>query len=806
MSRFRFHPAPLAVAVALLAAVPAQAQSGAAPASIEFRIAAQPLAQALDALARQARLELMVQPALVEGKSAPAVQGQLTASEALNRLLAGSGLYAEIDGSAVLVRRVPQGSATLAPVTVSALAARSAVTEHTGSYTTPAVTLGRGTQAIKDIPQSVSVVTRQLMDDQNLKSVYDVLASTTGITLAQSPQGGKYIYSRGFDLTTVQYDGVPLNRGIYGRASNFSSNMASIDRAEVLRGAAGLLQGEGSPGGAVNLVRKRPLDGNAMTAELRAGSWDRYGAQLDISRVLNEEGTLRGRALIDHEDQHSFIDYVNRRNTAVYGTLEYDLSPATRINVAASAEEIHGRPFLNGLPRSTTGGDLGLPRSTYFGATWNRQESSHRGLHFDVSHQFDDDWKLLVSGLYLTEDHDMKYAGVNRAVNPALGQSANIVARSLADLETSGIDAHLTGRFDAYGRRHELVSGMNYTRTTNDTTYGFRTNYNIFNIGSYDPALREPLDSEIYSATREDRKGNARQLGFYNALRLQLSDPLKLVVGARVSWFRTDWDTVTTGAAPSTGTTRARNNAKINPYAGLIYALDPQWSAYVSYADIFKPQNELDASGALLRPMVGANYEAGLKGELMQGRLNTSLALFRIEQKHRAQVDYGSSPTCRDDFYCYTDSGKVRSQGLDAEISGEVARGWNLFAGYTFVRSKYVKDVDNEGLAFQTQTPKHLLRLWSTYQLPGELNAFTLGGGVNAQSASYQQVGAARALNGGRAVWSALLKYRIDRNWTAALNVNNLFDKRYYSSSTTLVNGNYYGDPRNVMLTLRGAF
>ncbi|MFC7207297.1 hypothetical protein ACFQOZ_11570 [Comamonas endophytica] len=97
-----------------------------------------------------------------------------------------------------------------------------------------------------------------------------------------------------------------------------------------------------------------------------------------------------------------------------------------------------------------------------------------------------------MSGLYLTEDHDMKYAGVNRAVNPALGQSANIVARSLADLETSGIDAHLTGRFDAYGRRHELVSGMNYTRTTNDTTYGFRTNYNIFNIGSYDPALREP--------------------------------------------------------------------------------------------------------------------------------------------------------------------------------------------------------------------------------------------------------------------------------------------------------------------------
>ncbi|MEG1769029.1 MAG: TonB-dependent siderophore receptor [Comamonas sp.] len=812
MSRFRFHPAPLAVAVALLATLPAQAQTAGAAAvasaPVEIRIAAQPLAQALDALARQARLELMVLPALVDGRTAPAVQGRFTASEALSRLLAGSGLYAEIDGTSVIVRRVPQGagSATLAPVIVSARAERSAITEHTGSYTTPAVTVGKGTQALKDIPQSVSVVTRQLMDEQNLSSVYDVLASTTGITLAQSPQGGKYIYSRGFDLTTVQYDGVPLNRGIYGRASNYSSSMATIDRAEVLRGAAGLLQGEGSPGGAVNLVRKRPLNGDATTVEARAGSWDRYGAQVDISRVLNAQGTLRGRALIDHEDQHSFIDYVNRRSTTAYGTLEYDLSPATRINVAVSAEEVQGRPFLNGLPRSTTGADLNLPQSTYLGANWNRQKTSNRGLHFDVGHQFNDDWKLQVAGLYMTEEHDMKYAGVNRAVNPALMQSANIVARSIADLETSGIDAHVTGRFDAYGRRHELVSGVNYTRTTNDTTYGFKTNYNIFNLGSYDPALREPQDAEIYTGTREDRRGNARQLGFYNALRLQLSDPLKLVVGARVSWFRTDWDTVTTGATPSVGSTRSSENAKVNPYAGLIYALNPQWSAYASYADIFKPQTEQNAAGALLKPMVGNNYEAGIKGELLQGRLNTSFALFRIEQNHRAQEDFSSGATCRNDYYCYTDTGEVRSQGLDAEVSGEMARGWNLFAGYTFNRTKYLKDVSSEGQSFNSYTPKHLFRLWTTYQLPGELNAFTLGGGVNAQSASFRQIGAVRADNGGRAVWSALLKYQINRSWTAALNVNNLFDKRYYSSSTALVNGNYYGDPRNVMLTLRGAF
>ncbi|WCM90699.1 TonB-dependent siderophore receptor [Acidovorax sp. NCPPB 3576] len=814
MSRFRFHPAPLAVAAALaLGALSAHAQSGAgaqaaASVPVDIRIAAQPLAQALDALARQARLELMVQPALVEGKVAPAVQGRLTAREALNRLLAGSGLFAEIEGTSVVVRRVPQGAgtATLAPVTVSAQAERPVATEHTGSYTTRAVTVGKGAQALKDIPQSISVVTRQLMDEQNITSVYDALASTTGITLAQSPQGGKYIYSRGYDLTTVQYDGVPLNRGMYGRASNYASGMAIIDRAEVLRGAAGLLQGEGSPGGAVNLVRKRPLNTNATTVEARAGSWDRYGAQLDASRVLNEEGTLRGRALIDYEDHHSFMDYVNRRSPTVYGTLEYDVSAATRINFGASSEETRGRPSMNGLPRYATGGDLNLPRSTYLGATWNRQESSNRGLYFDAAHQFNDDWKLQLTAMHLKEEHDLKYAGVNRAVNPALMQSANIVARSIADIETSGIDANLTGKFDAFGRRHELVSGVNYTHTTNDTIYGFRTNYNIFGLNRYNPDFREPTDAEIYTGTREARQGKARQLGFYNAARLQLTDPLKLVVGARVSWFRTDWDTVTTGATPSTSATHSRENAKVNPYAGLIYALNPQWSAYVSYADIFKPQSELNEAGQLLKPMVGANYEAGLKGELMDGKVNASFALFRVDQKNRAQEDFSTSPTCRSDYYCYTDTGEVRSQGLDAEVSGEVARHWNLFAGYTFNQTKYLKYVSSQGLSFNSYTPKHLFRVWSTYQLPGELNAITLGGGVNAQSGSYRQIGAVRATNGGRAVWNALVKYQINRHWTAALNVNNVFDKRYYSSVTALVNGSYYGDPRNVMLTLRGAF
>ena len=312
---------------------------------------------------------------------------------------------------------------------------------------------------------------------------------------------------------------------------------------------------------------------------------------------------------------------------------------------------------MNGLPRLNTGADLGLARSTYFGATWNRQDSSNRGLYFDVAHRFSDDWRFKVTGVHIKEDHDLKYAGINSAVNPALMRGANIAARSLADIDTSGLDAHIIGSFDALGRQHELVSGVNYVRATNDTTYGYKLNYNIFNINSYSPDMREPDDAEIYASVREDRRGETKQYGFYNALRLQLSDPLRLVLGARVSWFRTDWDTTTTGASSSSSLVTTRETAKVNPYAGLIYALNPQWSAYASYADIFQPQSEQNAAGEILRPIVGANYELGVKGELLDGKVNTSFALFRIDQKNRAQVDFSTGSSCRNGYYCYTDTG-----------------------------------------------------------------------------------------------------------------------------------------------------
>ncbi|MBS3019763.1 Fe(3+)-pyochelin receptor [Comamonas sp. PE63] len=806
-------------ALALACAMSAQAQTPAAPtAQRHYDMPAQPLGSTLARIAADNGQQLSLDAELVRGHTAPALHGSYTAEQAARAALAGSGLElvhtaggnwslrAAPAGKPVSAAEPQQGSgATLAEVRVTAQAERHATTEQTGSYTSRAVTIGKGEQAMKDIPQSVSVVTRQLMDEQNATSVYDALGSTTGITLLQSPQGGKYIYSRGFSMATIQYDGVNVQR-LYGRASNYQGGTAIYDRAEVLRGSAGLMQGGGDPSGVVNLVRKRPLKEGGVNVTAKAGSWDRYGAQVDGSGALNADGSLRGRAVIDVEDQHSFIDYANQRNATLYGTLEYDLSPQTQVSVGASYESFKGRPFISGLPHYSDGRDIGLPRSTYLGASWNRQDNSTKTLYADLSHQFNSRWRAKVSAMHVQEDLDMKYASSQRAVATSTGLGATVTNLTQADQSASGLDANLTGDFSAFGREHQIVLGASYSRGKATSDYSSITPAVPVNVFDPNPFREEPSNEAIRYANTERFVGTTRQVGVYGALRLQVTDPLKLVMGGRLGNYKSEYDLITTTTGNVTTSNSRQANTRFMPFAGLIYALNPEWSAYASYADIFNPQASLNAAGQNLKPIQGATYEIGLKGELFGGRANTSFALYRVDQKNRATEDIASGPNCRDGYYCYSDDGKVRSQGLDAEISGELTRGWNLFAGYTFNRNTYKRDVYNEGQDFNTYTPKHMLRLWTTYRLPGAMSAFTIGGGVNAQSASYRKIGTISLNAPGRAVWSSYVRYQINRQWQASLNFNNMFDKRYYNSIGNLVNSSHYGDPRNVMLTLRGTF
>lgn len=827
MQAFPSKKSPLrqAVNAALLGACLASALPGGALAQEPARdsqtrawnIAPGPLSSALDQFARQAGISLSFDANSVAGKHSAGLTGALDSEQALGQLLQDQGLQAQrqSDNSWLLLPSVGESGALNLGATTVTGERLGATTEGSGSYTTGAVTIGKGQHSLRETPQSVSVMTRKLMDDQNIHTIDQLLERTPGITTYESPMGGKYFYSRGFKmLGQYQYDGVPLDMGKdYVQADSFTANMALYDRVEVLKGAAGMLKGAGTASGAVNFVRKRPQDKPTTSLTLSAGTWDNYRAEVDTGGPLNDSGTVRGRAVVSQQNRGSYMDIAKRQDQAIYTALDMDISPDTTLGFGASYEDVDATPCWGGIPRYSDGKSIGLSRSTCLGQSWNDWQSRRTTLFADLTHHFNDDWKLKVSAVHSRNLQDIKYAASEGTV--AYGDPAP-TANSYAalfdyDHKDYGLDAYIDGKFEAFGLEHELILGANGSRGSQDDVYAIRNLPQRQTIYQPNHHFPEPADDTFWPNMYRGGtvKETATQYGTYATLRLRLAEPLLLVVGSRVSWFenRRQSNNLAWGEW-SVQDARTKETGEVTPFAALIYDLNDNLSIYTSYADIFQPQSSYaTVSGAALKPKIGENYELGIKGEWFDGRLNSSLALFRAIEKNAAETDYIAHCGTSADGFCYSDTGKVRAQGVEAEISGELLERLQVFGGYTYTQIKTLNNIDSqaEGRASTSYVPRHMFRLWGDYQLDGALSKWTVGSGVSAQSSNYR-VQTIKLEQPGYALWSARLAYRVDNTWTVALNGNNLFDKNYYQTVGTASWGNFYGEPRNVTVSLKGDF
>ncbi|WP_218005333.1 TonB-dependent siderophore receptor [Hydrogenophaga palleronii] len=830
MSRTRFALAPLALAAALaLGATPAVwAQTASA---VEISLAAQPLSQALTELARQTRTTLVAAPALLAGKTAPAVSGRFTTRQAADRLLAGSGLVAHIDGNAITVQQAPQADAAtdpaLATVTVTAQSERSATTEGNGSYAPSAIQFGKGEQKVREIPQSVTVVTRQRIEDQGLTSIGEVLGQTTGVTLESSGYNGaaEGVYSRGFKIGNVQVDGAAID----GFGANYSPNLAQYDSVQVVRGPDGLFGGTGTPGGSVNLVRKRPTHTPQTQVTLSAGRWNQYGAELDVAGPLTQNGNVRGRALVSHTDREFFYDNGKARTTLLYGIVEADLTPSTMVTLGASHEQLDDAPWRTGLPRYANGADLGLPRNTSLFPTWNDRSKTSSEVFAQLDQRLAGDWRLKVHANVVTFDSDIVAVEASGAIDPLSGTIPGFFSsHKQYGTDKYALDINASGSFPLLGREHKLLVGMDWQKVKNDE-YNIVTDFNPAltpkNVFNFDPHSI-PYPSLVWRSGGYPDFG-ATQKALYGRLTANLSDRTKAIFGGRYSSYAYQSPYVAynrAGDVTSSSRTGYKESGIFTPYAGLVHDLSDRWTAYGSIAEIHQSQaSRLQGPlpGTPLDAITGRNYELGLKGEHAGGRLTSAFALYRIERNGEAVRDPGYPSTAigaEGLNCCHLPQGKVVSQGIDAEISGQLARNWQLFAGYTY-NSNSNKTTH---LAYHSRTPRHLFKLWTSYRLPEDLSAWTVGAGVNLQSATHV-AGTANTYNpvsglfngpgvpfrfsqAGYAVWNASVQYRINRTWSAALNVNNLFDKTYYKQIGNSASGNWYGDPRNVVLSLRGRF
>lgn len=665
-------------------------------------------------------------------------------------------------------------------------------TEGTQSYTTGAMkTATKLPLTLRETPQAVTVITRQRMDDQAMTSINDVVNATPGLFLNYSNGPGRQSYtSRGFDIDNLMYDGIPS--GYNGASVGAQPNLAMFDRVEVVRGATGLVTGAGNPSAAINLIRKRPLDEQKVTLTGAAGSWDDYRGELDASSPLNDSGTWRGRVVTSYRDANSFIDNAEEYHGLFYAVTEADLGEDTTLTLGYSNQKDKTNYFWGSAMIGQDGHHLDLPRSYNPGTDWENKDQEINTVFAELRQQLANDWKLQVNANYA--EQKALFSGSYQSRWAADKSLARTVYQAAYDENQAGVDAFVSGPFQAFGRTHELVVGASrriYDMTSHDYS-PYDTNW---------PITAGKPDFVHTTDTREI----TTQDGFYLTTRLSLADPLKLILGGRLDWY--DYD----AHGSNSGDYKVTRN--LTRYAGLIYELDDHHSVYVSYSDIFTPQTAKDSSATPVKPIVGKNYEVGVKGEYLGGALNASVALFRVDQENRAtKVTVQNCPQTE----CYEASGEIRSQGIDFELQGALTENWQVGGGYTYARTHTIKDEANPQLVnkqYDTDTPEHLFKLTTRYNLQGALEKFRVGGNISWQSRMYNDVKLAdgstyRLQQGAYAVTDLMAGYRVNDNLDLQLNANNIFDRSYYSTIAKSVDygGDSYGTPRNMMLTAKYTF
>lgn len=657
----------------------------------------------------------------------------------------------------------------------------------------------------RQTPQSISIITREQLDDQATVNIGDALAYTTGISVKAVDRGRNTLAARGFDITNYQLDGAPFVTGNIGLEKNSS---AIFERIEVIRGANGLLQGAGEPSATINLVRKHAVSSELTgKLDLEGGSWNRFAVTGDVTVPLTSDGSVRGRLVAQYAKQDSFVDIEKSKTWLVYGVIDADLGANTRVSIGASYQRDDRDGTLWGqLPYwYADGSRTSWPRSKTTGAGWNLWDTTEKTAFVTVEQRLGNSWSLRADVSYHEQFEESKLLWTDGYPDRATGIGMNASAYWY-ESRPKQWNASLStrGNFNLLGREHELIVGANYRHLTGGWTNRDPDPATVAPIGDFNQwdgaAYPEPEWGGRY---RMSGFGTTEQYAIYGATRLQLLDPLKLIAGARVSW----WERNEEAAFYTPTAFTIRHSGRVTPYAGLVFDVTGNLSAYASYTSIFNPQDARDRNGDYLPPVVGNAYEGGLKGEWMNGRLRASAAIFRIEQDNFAVVDEGFFiPGTTPPAPAMRPARGTVSEGYEAEVAGEVLEGWDLSFGWSAFRAK-----DANGEQVQAHHPRKILRMATRYDFRGMFDGFSLGGSLRWESEPPKTgTNPATKLTENVAqpayvLVNAMARYKLNDNVSLQLNVNNLFDKRYFNNNLWFA-GYVYGEPRNVRATLRFGF
>ncbi|WP_020168325.1 MULTISPECIES: TonB-dependent siderophore receptor [Methylotenera] len=664
--------------------------------------------------------------------------------------------------------------------------------EKTKSYTVKSTASAtRLDTSFRDTPQSISVITRQQLDDFRILSVNDALSYATGIKVEQFETDRTEYTARGLNITNFQIDG--LTTPISFSGTNYGDlDIAIYDRVEVLRGANGLLTGTGNPSAAINFVRKRPTKDFQAKVDLSAGSWDNRRLDADVSGALNTDGSVRGRLVAAHQERNSYLDRYSTERNVVYGVIEADLSSSTNLAIGHTYQQndSDGNNF-GSLPLLYSDGSKRRYKvSDSTAPDWSNRDVGTNISFVELTHYFSNDWK--VKGQLTHKEVSSK--GRHHYIDGSEERNTGLITYAsfpyVYDFATKDnvADVYASGPFELAGRKHELVVGATWSKTymkeysrTGSTIYDPLIN-NVY-ISSFDAIGDFPEPTFGPESKSSDYKSTTTNI--YTAAKLNPTDDLKVTVGG--SLLRYDLEGTSYGTPQD-----AKEKNKFTPYVGAVYDLNDIHSLYASYTGIYRPQVETNAGNRPLAPLKGKNYEAGVKSEWLNKKLNSSFALFRTEQENQAQA-VGTTGT-----RTIYEGIEATTKGYEFDVSGEITDNLNINAGYTRLMS--IKgDQDQNVNPF---VPRHLAHVTTVYSVPFIQN-LKVGASLNWQSDTYVDIGTVRYDQDSYATLNLMANYKVDDHWNAAVNLYNVTDEKYLSSLRYAFAGQaFYAAPLNGLATL----
>ncbi|WP_189461547.1 TonB-dependent siderophore receptor, partial [Jeongeupia chitinilytica] len=711
---------------------------------------AQPLATSLTRLGQAAGLNLVVDSALVVGRQAPALRGTLEPAAALQQLLAGSGLSASFSGKTVTVGR---SEATLSAVTVEAMR-DWATSPGIGYQARHAASATKTDTTLRETPQSISVVTREQMDDQDVATIAEAVRYNAGVTAYEFATTDDDLLMRGFGVSAdgMYRDGMRL----YHNAFISRIEPYGLERLDIVRGPGSVLYGRANPGGLVNAVTKRPIVGLRPEVRVETGSYDRAQIAADVGGTLDDDGRWVYRLTALARDAGTQWD--DLPDDRVYLAPALTWQPDARTSLTLLAQYQHDRTTWAIPNQFYQPGPLGQPDpSLNIQGPGAEHDKTGVTVGYLFEHAPDDVWTLRQNLRYYDARND------RREVR-ALGlrpddRTLNRRALYRPEHEKSfAVDNQVQARVRTGAVEHLLLGGVDYRQASFEQKLYMGA---AAPLDLYDPVFRQP-DWDSLQQTW-DNLNKSRQLGTY------LQDQLRygrwaLTVGGRYDWTRDSADSKLDGVY-----TEQRDQA-FTGRAGLVYPFDAGWAPYLSYSTSFKPEIGNDAFGQQFKPERGEQLEAGAKYQPEGASYSFTAAVYQLTKENVRTPLPGANP-----LRLEVQTGEVRSRGLELEGQWQLGA-LDLIGSYTFIdaeitRSNVAADVGKPPLSI----PRHTAAAWGKYDFSGALAGWNAGLGVRYVGQSRGGLGTS---NDAFTLVDSLIAYE-RADWRFALNVNNLFDREY---------------------------